>query len=62
MYWQADVKLTFEKDNGGTQKVTEKYLVQAVSPTDVEAIITKEFEGENFAIDKIVKSKIIKIY
>tara|TARA_R110000764_G_scaffold161389_1_gene248639 strand:- start:127 stop:282 length:156 start_codon:yes stop_codon:yes gene_type:complete len=44
------------------QKVTEKYLVQAVSPTDAEAKVYKDFEGEsNFTVDKIVKTKIIKI-
>jgi len=62
MYWQADVKLTFENDRGKIQKVTEKYLVQGFSPTDVESKIFKEFEGEsNFTIEKVTKSKILKI-
>mgnify|MGYP001349073870 FL=1 len=61
-YWQVDVKLTMEHESGKIQKVTEKYLVQAVSPTDAEAKVYKDFEGEsNFTVDKIVKTKIIKI-
>ena len=61
-YWQVDVKLTMEHESGKIQKVTEKYLVEAVSPTDAEANVYKDFEGEsNFTVDKIVKTKIIKI-
>ena len=61
-YWQVDVKLTMEHESGKIQKVTEKYLVSAVSPTDAEAKVYKDFEGEsNFTVDKIVKTKIIKI-
>jgi hypothetical protein len=61
-YWQVDVKLTFENEQGRVQKVTEKYLVEAVSPTDAEAKVYKDFEGEsNFAVEKVVKTKIIKI-
>ena len=61
-YWQVGVKLTMEHESGKIQKVTEKYLVQAVSPTDAEAKVYKDFEGEsNFTVDKIVKTKIIKI-
>ena len=61
-YWQVDVKLTLENEQGRIQKVTEKYLVEAVSPTDAEAKVYKDFEGEsNFEVNKIVKTKIIKI-
>lgn len=62
MYWQVDVKLELKLDNGKIQKVNEKYLVKAVSPTDAESKIFKEFEGEsNFKVEKVVKSKIIKV-
>ena len=43
-YWQVDVKLTIEHESGKIQKVTEKYLVDAVSPTDAEAKVFKDFE------------------
>jgi hypothetical protein len=62
MYWQVDVKMEFENDRGRVQKVIEKYLVSAFSATDAEAKIYKEFEGDsNFAVEKVVKSKILKI-
>jgi hypothetical protein len=61
-YWQVDVKLTFENEQGRVQKTTEKYLVNAFSPTDAEAKVYKDFEGEsNFSVEKVVKTKIIKI-
>lgn len=61
-YWQVDVKLTIENEQGRVQKVTEKYLVNAVTPTDAEAKVYKDFEGEsNFTVEKVVKTKIIKI-
>ena len=61
-YGQVDVKLTMEHESGKIQKITEKYLVEAFSPTDAEAKVYKDFEGEsNFTVDKIVKTKIIKI-
>ncbi|MDB4300198.1 DUF4494 domain-containing protein [bacterium] len=61
-YWQVDVKITLENEQGRIQKITEKYLVEAVSPTDAEAKVFKEFEGEsNFEVNKVVKTKIIKI-
>ena len=62
MYWQVDVKMEFENDRGKVQKVIEKYLVSAFSATDAEAKIYKEFEGDsNFTVEKVVKSKILKI-
>tara|TARA_B100000795_G_scaffold251153_1_gene219775 strand:+ start:489 stop:686 length:198 start_codon:yes stop_codon:yes gene_type:complete len=61
-YWQVDVKITLENEQGRIQKITEKYLVEAVSPTDAEAKVFKDFEGEsNFEVNKVVKTKIIKI-
>ena len=62
MYCQVDVKMEFENDRGRVQKVIEKYLVSAFSATDAEAKIYKEFEGDsNFAVEKVVKSKILKV-
>ena len=62
MYWQVDVKIEIENDRGKTQKITEKYLVEAFTATEAEARIYTEFNGEsNFNVEKIVKSKILKI-
>lgn len=61
-YWQVDVKMEFENDRGRIQKVIEKYLIDAMSATDAEAQIYKEFDGEsNFSVEKVVKSKILKV-
>ena len=61
-YWQVDVKLTMEHESGKIQKVTEKYLVQAVSPTDAEAKMYKHNEGmSNFRVVEIKKTKILEV-
>lgn len=61
-YWLVDVKLMFENEKGKTQKITEKYLVKAESATEAEALIYKEFDGEsNFNVEKVVKTKILKV-
>lgn len=61
-YWQVDVKIEFEGDNGRIQKVTEKYLVDAVSATDAETKVYKEFDGGlSFEVIKIIKTKIVKV-
>lgn len=61
-YWTVTVQLEHENDRGRTQRVRELYLVDAVSATEAEAKITKEFEGEsNFTVVGAVQSKIIKV-
>jgi len=61
-FWQVKVQMEFENDRGRIQKTTENYLVEAVSPTDAEVRIVKEFEGEsNFTVTSITKSKILKV-
>lgn len=61
-YWQVDVRIRFENDNGKIQKVTEKYLVEAVSATDAETIINKEFSTESdFEVVKCSQTKILKV-
>ena len=61
-YWLVTVQLQFENDKGRIQKVREQYLVDAISATDAEAKIYKEFEGEsNFTVVGVNRSKIIKV-
>lgn len=61
-YWLVTVQLQFENDKGRIQKVREQYLVDAISATDAEAKIYKEFEGEsNFAVIGVNQSKILKV-
>ena len=61
-YWLVTVQLQFENDKGRIQKVREQYLVDAISATDAEAKIYKEFERESdFNVVGVNKSKIIKV-
>jgi|TARA_Y100000385_G_C12985567_1_gene590444 hypothetical protein len=62
MFYQGKVKIEFENDKGKVQKINEVYLVEAVSVTDAEAKLYKEFEGEsNFEVVGVTKSRIIKV-
>ena len=61
-YWTVTVQLTVENDRGRIQKIREIYLVDAVSATEAEAKIYKEFEGENnFTVVGVNQSKILKV-
>ncbi len=65
-YYTAQVQLTQEFDTPkGTkeQKVTETYLVEALSVTEAEAKVVKDFQGYNFdfEVKAVNASKIIKI-
>lgn len=62
MYWQVEVKVQIETEEGKVKKVSERYLIEAYSATDAEAKIVKEFEGEsNYVVNKVVKSNILKV-
>lgn len=61
MYWQARLQFKHENENGKVQKTSEQYLVEAESPTDAEVKVTEKFEGEDFSIQGIVKSKILEV-
>jgi len=61
-YWQVTVQLEHENDRGRIQRVKELYLVDAISATEAEAKIYKEFEGEsNFTVVGVNQSKILKV-
>jgi hypothetical protein len=61
-YWTVTVQLVFTNEKGKPQKVKEHYLVNAVSATEAEAKIYKEFEGESsFDVVSAVRSRIIKV-
>jgi len=65
MYYTAKVKITtFDERSGRPKSHSESYLLtDAVSPTDVEVQITKEFEGVSFdwEITNISTSNIVKV-
>jgi hypothetical protein len=50
------VSITDINDKGKQTKVTEQYLVDAVSVTDAEVKVTKMYEDEGGSIDFTVKS------
>ena len=64
-YFQVNVSIVDINEKGKQTKVTEQYLVDAVSVTDAEVKITKMYENEGGSIDFQVKSvketKIIQV-
>jgi len=62
-YYIAKVKVHHEDDKGRVKKVTEQYLVNAVSVTDAETKVVADFEGSNleYEVTAVVETKIIKV-
>jgi len=62
-YYIAKVKVHHEDDKGRVKKVTEQYLVNAVSVTDAETKVVKDFEGSNleFEVTAVVETKIVSV-
>lgn len=62
-YWQVKVKVKHEDDKGKIKTTTEQYLVDGISPTDVEAKVNKDFENEglDFKVSDIKETKILKV-
>lgn len=63
MYYTAKVKCRVENDKGKIQKVTEQYLVKAVSVTDVEAYVTEKYEGStiDWELTSVAETKILEV-
>jgi hypothetical protein len=55
-YFQVNVSITDINEKGKQTKVTEQYLVDAVSVTDAEVKVTKMYENEGGSVDFQVKS------
>jgi len=55
-YFQVNVSIIDTNDKGKQTKVTEQYLVDAVSVTDAEVKVTKMYEDEGGSVDFQVKS------
>ena len=63
-YWSVKVKISFQDEKTGKVKnKTEIYLVNAVSATESEAKIYKEFEGyrEDWEVTSTTQTKIVKV-
>ena len=62
-YYIAKVKVTHVDDKGRVKKLTEQYVVNAVSVTDAETKVVKDFEnsGIEFEVGSVIETKIIKV-
>jgi hypothetical protein len=63
MYFTVSVKVSHEDDKGKIKKVTERYLVDAMSVTEAEARVTKALEDypNEFEIVSASTSRIIDV-
>ena len=63
-FYQVTCQHIDSDDNGKVKKITERYLVNAVSVTDAEAITTKEFGMglSDFEVKEVKKSRIIDVH
>lgn len=64
-YYTVKVQITLESETEGKagKKRSEQYLVQAVSVTDAEAKVHKDFEGfpQDWEVVSVVQTKIVKV-
>lgn len=62
-YYIAKVKVHHQDDKGRVKKVTEQYLVDAVSVTDAEVKVVEEFDGSNleFEVSAVIETKLVKV-
>lgn len=62
-FYIAKVKVHHEDDKGRVKKITEQYLVNAVSVTDAEAKVVSDFEGSNleYEVTAVIETKIVSV-
>lgn len=62
-FYKAIIKIDFEDAKGRLKCRKEPYIVEAISPTDVEAKLAKHMEGsvEDYTVSSIVITNIIDI-
>ena len=60
-YYKCVAKIPYEDAKGKMKSRRDEYIVEGISPTDVEAKVTKELEGYDFEIQAITQTKIISI-
>ena len=61
-YYTAKVSIAIDTPKG-VKRQTEMYLIDALSVTHAEAMVTKDFEGSgiDFEVKAVNNSKIIKV-
>lgn len=60
-YYKATVKVQFEDKKGNVKFKKESYIVYAISPTDVEAKLSKHLGVEDYEIVGINTTNIVDI-
>ncbi|HRT03605.1 MAG TPA: DUF4494 family protein [Candidatus Diapherotrites archaeon] len=60
-FYKVIVKTEYEGNKGKMKTRRDEYIVEGISPTDVEAKITKELTGYDFEIAQITLTKIVSI-
>ena len=62
-WYKATIQIQFEDAKGRLKNKKENYIVQAISPTDVEAKLTDHMKGstEDFEISSVVLTNIVDI-
>jgi hypothetical protein len=62
-YYQVKVVTELESEDGKTKKITNAYLVEAMSFTEVESIINEEYRNapHPFSIKSVAETKIEKV-
>jgi hypothetical protein len=60
-FYKCVTKIEYEGAKGKMKSRRDEYIVQGISPTDVEAKVTKELEGYDFEIAQISQTKIVSI-
>jgi len=63
MYFTVNVKVQHDNGNGKIKKVTERYLVDAMSVTEAEARVTKVMKEDIGSNDfEVVSASVSRIY
>jgi len=60
-FYKCVVKTEYEDARGKIKHRRDEYIVEGISPTDVEAKITEKLIGEEFEIAQITMTKILDI-
>lgn len=62
IYYSVKCQYLMDDDKGKTKKINEQYLVEAVSPTDAETIVTKaKGDVSDFKVVSISETKILEV-
>lgn len=60
-FYTVSIKFPYEDKKGNTKYRKEKYLVQAVNPTDIDVKIAKYIGAEDYEIVSIVQANLTDI-